>query len=57
MPPESFDASTRLAFVSAGNALDYAKRLVEEKGRAARIRKLKHDLSVEMKAAGMQDFT
>jgi hypothetical protein len=53
IPPERFDAATRLAFVSAGNALDYAYRLVDEIGRTARIRKLRRELSEEMKAAGL----
>lgn len=51
--PEKFDAATRLAFVSAGNALDYAKRLVDEKGSAARILKLRKELAEEMQAAGL----
>jgi hypothetical protein len=51
--PEKFDAATRLAFVSCGNALDYAIRLVTEKGRGLRIRKLRKELSEEMRAAGL----
>ena len=51
--PESFNAATRLAFVSAGNALDYAIRLVKEKGSAARIKKLRVELAREMQAAGL----
>jgi hypothetical protein len=51
--PEKFDGATRYAFVSAGNALDYAIRLVKEKGSAARIRKLRKELADEMRAAGM----
>jgi hypothetical protein len=51
--PEKFDAATRYAFVSCGNALDYAIRLVKEKGSAARIRKLRKELADEMRAAGM----
>jgi hypothetical protein len=50
---EKFDAATRLAFVSCGNALDYAIRLVREKGRALRIKKLRKELSEEMRAAGL----
>lgn len=53
IPPEKFDASTRLAFVGAGNALDYAIRLVEDRGRTARIKKLRRQLSDEMRAAGL----
>lgn len=53
IPPEKFDASTRLAFVAAGNALDYAIRLVEELGRTGRIRKLRRQLAEEMRAAGL----
>lgn len=51
--PESFEAAIRHAFLSAGNALDYAIRLVAEKGRAARIKKLRRELAEEMRAAGM----
>lgn len=52
--PEKFDAATRLAFVGCGNALDYAIRLVKEKGRSERIRKLRRELSKEMRAAGLE---
>jgi hypothetical protein len=51
--PEKFDAATRYAFVAVGNALDYAIRLVSEKGRALRIKKLRRELSDEMRAAGI----
>lgn len=51
--PKKFDAATRLAFVSCGNALDYGIRLVREKGRAERIRRLRRELAEEMRAAGL----
>lgn len=51
--PKNFDAATRLAFVSCGNALDYAIRLVSEKGRAERILRLRRELAEEMRAAGL----
>jgi hypothetical protein len=53
VPPERFDAATRQAFVTAGNGLDYALRLVVEKGRDLRIKKLRKELSEEMRAAGL----
>lgn len=51
--PEKFDTATRYAFVACGNALDYAIRLVTEKGRALRILKLRRELADEMRAAGI----
>jgi hypothetical protein len=51
--PEKFDAATRQAFITAGNGLDYAIRLVTEKGRDLRIKKLRKELSEEMRAAGL----
>lgn len=50
---KKLDAATRLAFVSCGNALDYAKRLISERGHHERIRKLRTELAEEMRAVGM----
>jgi hypothetical protein len=51
--PEKFDASTQQAFIACGNALDYAIRLVRERGSSARIMKLRKQLAEEMRAAGL----
>lgn len=51
--PEKFDASTRLAFVNAGNALDYAYRLIEDKRIDAVIKKLRRELAEAMRVAGL----
>lgn len=51
--PEKFDTATRYALVSAGNALDYAIRLISERGSFERITELRHQLAQEMRAAGM----
>lgn len=51
--PEKFDGATRYAFVACGNALDYAIRLVKERGSSERIMKLRRELAEEMRAAGI----
>jgi hypothetical protein len=37
IPPDKFDASTRLAFIQCGNSLDYAISKVSRKAKYARI--------------------
>jgi hypothetical protein len=54
IPAEKFDASTRLAFVTAGNALDYALRLIEDIGRRERINDYRAKLAAEMRRAGLE---
>jgi hypothetical protein len=51
--PEKFDASMQQAFISCGNALDYAVRLVAEKRGHKRILQLRKELAEEMRALGM----
>ena len=53
VPPERFDASMQQAFITAGNALDHAVRLVAEKRGMARVMLLRKELSEEMRALGM----
>ena len=37
IPPEKFDASTRLALIQCGNSLDYAISKIDRKAKYARI--------------------
>lgn len=51
--PEKFDAATQQAFITAGNTLDYAVRLVSEKRGHKRILQLRKELAEEMRALGL----
>lgn len=51
--PDKLDANMMQAFVTAGNTLDYAVRLVSEKRGYARVRLLRKELAEEMRALGL----
>lgn len=51
--PQKFDASMQQAFITAGNALDHAVRLVSEKRGWLRVAELRKELSDEMRSLGI----
>jgi hypothetical protein len=51
--PEKFDAATQQAFITCGNTLDYAVRLVSEKRGKLRVMQLRKELAEEMRALGL----